>query len=1116
MAELCIVTLNVRGMRGKLPNIENIIKTHTPDFLLLQETNIHDNYSAKTLTDKLGLGTGVFSLGGHCRGTAILKTSNRWDMTPSKTDSPIGRFSSAIITNKTETYRLVNIYGPAQRGNKQTFYKDLDDTLSTFKENIILAGDFNVTLENRDIKGHTVDENNLIGRAELQSLVNTHNLKDSYREIDNENTDMTYTNKHINRSSRIDRIYVNKEQTVSQCIHLDKTLTFTDHKAVMTIINGQDKPHTNKHTRKTSPHWLFNNSLLEHTDFIDSIKNTIAAHTNDNITDIQQTWEQLKLDMKTVSIIKATQINKIRKDRENELGVLINHATLRGKQNETHTLKLQTELDDIKKHRYKGAHIRTRFKNIPEETPTKQFLSIEKNVQKNRQINQIKDSQGNVKTDKQDITKAFEDYYRELYTAEQTDDEIQDYYTQFTKQLTEEQRQELDTELTLDELSNALNLLEKDKTGGPDGFSTEFFQFFFKELSPLFLALVKDNFSKESLTPSQYLSYITLIPKDGDPLEIKNYRGISLLNVDYKIITKALTIRLSKYMTFLIHTDQKCGVKGRNIQDLNHTIRDIITLAHDQQLNNLILSLDFSKAFDRVSHSFLHKILEHANFGPYFRTWIKILYKNPTSAILINHTLSDTFPLTQSVRQGCSLSPLLYVITLEPLLNKIRSDKRISGIFIPGGGVKKLVAYADDSNFFPGDFRSIKLINETFKHFGKGSGSKLNEDKGQALGIGKWESKANDPFKLNYVKEIKIFGIYYRNNRNQTHETVWKKLLIEIQSLVQKLSNKTASIFGRSVLVNTLVYPKILYLIHTQDPPKHITKQLNQVIREFIFKGTISNIRHTTLIQDKQNGGINLQDISSKTKALRIQHIRNIIENKETNQLAHYYIGTYITKLTTLDNNMPHFCGRLPSFYSNCRDTIRQYETLIKTTKTTRETYKSITKSILTPLETQIKRARPYGIIDFSSIFRNLHHKDTTAFEKQVTYRLLFHNTPTTGTCNLCKQTLETEEHIFYKCPKIKNTVQALTKFLTAGNNTPTDVKKAIFLHIPPDDPPDIKTVKIQILSTFRETIWRIRNDTKFNKKDYTNKNILDIFIHKTINNITNRNQWATFERLLL
>ena len=123
--------------------------------------------------------------------------------------------------------------------NRVTFYKDLENTLSTFKENIILAGDFNVTLEDRDIKGYNSDNNKHKGREELQSLKNTHNLIDSYRQINNEKTDTTFTN-NINRSARLDRIYVNKNQTISQYTHLDSTLKFTDHKAVMITINNQE------------------------------------------------------------------------------------------------------------------------------------------------------------------------------------------------------------------------------------------------------------------------------------------------------------------------------------------------------------------------------------------------------------------------------------------------------------------------------------------------------------------------------------------------------------------------------------------------------------------------------------------------------------------------------------------------------------------------------------------------------------------------------------------------------------------------------------------------------------------------------------------------------------
>ena len=96
---------------------------------------------------------------------------------------------------------------------------------------------------------------------------------------------------------------------------------------------------------------------------------------------------------------------------------------------------------------------------------------------------------------------------------------------------------------------------------------------------------------------------------------------------------------------------------------------------------------------DRVNFDFMHKVLEKCNFGPYFRRWIRILYKNPMSCILINQTISRAINLTRSVRQGDPdpLSPLLYVLILEPVLNKIRSDKEIKGIILPGGDQKKLV-----------------------------------------------------------------------------------------------------------------------------------------------------------------------------------------------------------------------------------------------------------------------------------------------------------------------------------------------------------------------------------------------------------------------------------------
>ena len=76
-----------------------------------------------------------------------------------------------------------------------------------------------------------------------------------------------------------------------------------------------------------------------------------------------------------------------------------------------------------------------------------------------------------------------------------------------------------------------------------------------------------------------------------------------------------------------------------------------------------IISLDQEKAFDRVAHDYLFKTITAHNLGTHIETWIKTLYRNPQSQLLVNHTLSEPFSLTRSIRQGCSLSPLLYMYT---------------------------------------------------------------------------------------------------------------------------------------------------------------------------------------------------------------------------------------------------------------------------------------------------------------------------------------------------------------------------------------------------------------------------------------------------------------------
>ena len=131
------------------------------------------------------------------------------------------------------------------------------------------------------------------------------------------------------------------------------------------------------------------------------------------------------------------------------------------------------------------------------------------------------------------------------------------------------------------------------------------------------------------------------------------------------------------------------SIPGRNIQNHTHLIRDIIHYSTQKDTQLAILSIDQQKAFDRVDHTWLMKTIDAYNLGPYFKTWIKIIYNNAHSHLLINNSVTSAFHIQRSVRQGCPLSPLLYILSLEPLLENIRQDNSIKRLHISNTAEKK-------------------------------------------------------------------------------------------------------------------------------------------------------------------------------------------------------------------------------------------------------------------------------------------------------------------------------------------------------------------------------------------------------------------------------------------
>ena len=198
-------------------------------------------------------------------------------------------------------------------------------------------------------------------------------------------------------------------------------------------------------------------------------------------------------------------------------------------------------------------------------------------------------------------------------------------------------------------------------------YQIEFYKTFWNVIKIDIIEIIVYSMSHFKLTKHQNEGMIRLIPKESNIEHLEGWRPITLLNVDYKIIAKILANRMKKVMKNVISIEQYCGVEGRSIISCNNRMRDIISYCDKEKKDVAIMSLDWQKAFDRVDQIFLFKIMEKMEFPDTFIKWIKMLYLDCKSSVLINNRTTNKFDVKKSVRQGCPLAMLLYVIYQEPL-----------------------------------------------------------------------------------------------------------------------------------------------------------------------------------------------------------------------------------------------------------------------------------------------------------------------------------------------------------------------------------------------------------------------------------------------------------------
>ncbi len=490
-------------------------------------------------------------------------------------------------------------------------------------------------------------------------------------------------------------------------------------------------------------------------------------------------------------------------------------------------------------------------------------------------------------TDPNDILQEEENFYKNLYCKKPLNTEHVLDNCSFMKgltQLTESDKNICDSEITLIELSKNLKELPNNKSPGCDGFTADFYKFFWKDLKDVMFSCLKYCYKVEKLSIEQRRAVLCLLPKTNKDIRyLKNWRPLSLLNTDYKLIAKTLSTRLQKVIDKIIKRDQSGYIKGRFIGESVRTIIDVLEYSSLHDIAGYILFLDFEKAFDSISWDFMFRILKAYNFGERFIKWIKILYTETSLCVTNNGHCGTFFPVTRGIRQGCPISALLFLLVVEAMAEGIRNTVGIKGIDLDGVNIK-ITQLADDTTLFLRDKPSILHTFSILHHFEKCAGLRLNKEKSESMILGrKSPEKSVHGIKVS-EKPIKVLGVWLSKDTEEITSLNFNERVEKLKNLLNMWRQRKLSLKGKITIINCLALSQIMYIASVLYIPQCVIENVNDLILSFLWPKKV-HVKHTTIIAPICEGGLRMPHFQCKISTCKTIWIKRILKSEK---LCHF------------------------------------------------------------------------------------------------------------------------------------------------------------------------------------------------------------------------------------
>ena len=413
------------------------------------------------------------------------------------------------------------------------------------------------------------------------------------------------------------------------------------------------------------------------------------------------------------------------------------------------------------------------------------------------------------------------------------------------KQLTPDENLILESPFSSQEIKNAVWDCGGEKAPGPDGFTFKLIKKHWNLLSEDIITYVNDFYHSASIPRGCNSSFITLVPKVDDPLTISDFRPISLIGCQYKIIAKVLANRLAQVIPSVVGDVQMAFIKGRHIIDGPLLVNEIISWAKKHKKKLLLLKVDFEKAFDSLSWSFLQSIMAQMGFGEKWRKWIHSCLNSAFASVLINGSPTSEFKLERGLRQGDPLSPFLFILAVEAL-NVVFLEARNKSIFLGAEVGKDKVPishlqFADDA-LIVGHWSlpNARNLSRILTCFHLASGLKINFNKSKLFGIGVSSSELNS-IASSIGCQPSLLPCTYLGlpiGANMSRYGNWSSLIDRFQKRLSNWKTKTLSYGGRLTLIKSVLGSLGVYFFSTFKAPISILKKLESIRRDFFWGGS--------------------------------------------------------------------------------------------------------------------------------------------------------------------------------------------------------------------------------------------------------------------------------------